>query len=80
MVEETINSSLMCNVYRQQVVALQAEKEKLRKEISQLRELICKAKGIIQSYRFGYQDTYPHDDMKKCVAQMDQVLEEKNNG
>ena len=40
-----------------------------------LKELIRKAKGIITSYRLtGNQSTYSNNDMKECVAQINEAL------
>lgn len=47
---------------------LQAENEKLK-------ELLARAKGIITAYRLtGNQSTYSDNDMKECVAKIDEVL------
>ena len=47
-------------------------------ENKQTKELLRKAKGIITAYRIsGNQSTYSNDDMKECVAQIDQVLGEE---
>lgn len=44
-------------------------------ENTNLKELLRKAKGIITAYRLtGNQNTYPNNDMKECVAKIDEVL------
>lgn len=58
----------------EQVPSYEEWKAKLEQN-AQLKELIRKAKGIITSYRLtGNQDTYSDNDMKECVAQIDEVL------
>lgn len=53
------------------------ENEVLRLENAQLKELLRKAKGIITAYRLtGNQDTYSNNDMKECVAKIEQALGE----
>ena len=49
-----------------------------QEENTKLKGLLRKAKGIITAYRIsGNQSTYSNDDMKECVAQIDQVLGEE---
>lgn len=51
------------------------ENEVLRLKNAQLKELLRKAKGIITAYRLtGYQNTYSDNDMKECVAKIEEVL------
>lgn len=46
-------------------------------ENTKLKELLRKAKGIITAYRLtGNQSTYSNDNMKECVAQIEQALGE----
>ena len=49
----------------------------LEAENIKLKELLRKAKGIITAYRLtGNQSTYSNNDMKECVAQIEQALGE----
>lgn len=46
MVEERINSNLMCNIYRQQVEALREENDKLKALIKEAKQYIPQSKIV----------------------------------